>query len=253
MTGSQEKTYRIRCREIWGGNRDVDCDVLTGGIKATIYSKSSGGCQGGDIYYFSVCQNDFVTRIAIADLRGHGSEVSSLSEWIYELLSANMDTINNDEILSSLNRLLIQRGISALTTAAVLAFYTQNSQLYFAYAGHPTPYLKRKGESAWEPLFQAQTASLSNGLLGAFPAATYDQAVTPLQSGDRLTLYTDGVTERFSADFEEFGEERLRQVLQAEGDRELSMVKRGVLTALESHANGMQQQDDATLLIVEIL
>jgi sigma-B regulation protein RsbU (phosphoserine phosphatase) len=253
MTGSSEIAYRIRCREIWGGNGDVDCDVVTGGIRATIYSKSSQGKHGGDIYYFSVCQNDFVTRIAIADLRGHGSEVSALSEWIYGLLSANMDSINNDEILASLNRLLFERGISALTTAAVLAFYTQDSQLYFAYAGHPTPFLKRKRKIAWEPLFRAQTASLSNGLLGAFPAATYDQAVTPLQSGDRLALYTDGVTERFSADFEEFGEERLCRVLQAEGDGELSTVKRGVLTALETHANGMQQQDDLTLLIVEIL
>lgn len=253
MTENSETAYRIQCREIWGGNGDVDCDVFTGGIKATIYSKSSQGNHGGDIYYFSVCQNDFVTRIAIADLRGHGSEVSALSEWIYELLSANMDAINNDEILSSLNRLLIERGISALTTAAVLAFYTENSQLYFAYAGHPTPYLKRKNKSAWEPLFRAQTASLSNGLLGAFPAATYDQSVTPLECGDRLTLYTDGVTERFSVDFEEFGEQRLCQVLEAEGSGELSTVKRSVLVALEAHANGMRQEDDATILIIEIL
>ncbi|MGC1871939.1 MAG: PP2C family protein-serine/threonine phosphatase [Acidobacteriaceae bacterium] len=231
----------------------MDCDILTGGVRATIFSKSSEGDHGGDIYYFSVCQNDFVTRIAVADLRGHGSEVSTLSQWIYDLLSANMNTPNNNEILSSLNQLLFERGVSALTTAAVLAFYTQDSQLYFSYAGHPTPFLKRNCESTRKPLFSTETTSLSNGLLGAFAAATYDEAVTPLQSGDRLILYTDGVTERFSADFEEFGEERLRQVLQAAFDGELSTVKRSLLTAMESHANGMPQQDDMTLLILEVL
>ena len=252
MSESSETTYRIRCQEIWGGNHDVDCDVLTGGVRATIYSKSSEGDHGGDIYYFSACKNDFLTRIAIADLRGHGSEVSALSEWIYDLLSANMNTINNNEILPSLNQLLFERGVSALTTAAVLAFYTQDSQLYFSYAGHPTPFLKRYCEPAWKPLFSTETTSHSNGLLGAFLTATYEQAATPLQSGDRLTLFTDGVTERFSADFEEFGEERLRQVLQDGGD-ELSTIKRSLLTALECHANGMPQQDDLTLLILEIL
>jgi serine phosphatase RsbU (regulator of sigma subunit) len=144
-----------------------------------------------------------------------------------------------------------ERGLTALTTAAVMAFYTQDSQLYFSGAGHPTPFRRTRSERTWQPLSLTGTDSLSNRPLGAFLSTTYEQAITPLQKGDRIVHYTDGVTESFSEGFEEFGEERFRKVLQEASDHDLTTIKGSLLDPSNLHTNGMPGQDDLTLLLIE--
>ena len=58
----------IRCAEIWGGIRNFDTDVCTSGLTASLSAQSASGGKGGDIYFFSVCGADRLTRIAIASL-----------------------------------------------------------------------------------------------------------------------------------------------------------------------------------------
>ena len=60
---------RIRCAEIWGGILAVDMDMTTAGLSASIFSTAHDGDRGGDMYYVSVCKWDYLTRLAIADLR----------------------------------------------------------------------------------------------------------------------------------------------------------------------------------------
>ncbi|MEO8029168.1 MAG: serine/threonine-protein phosphatase, partial [Bryobacteraceae bacterium] len=106
---------QIRCAEIWGGVSVVDLDVCTNGLTASILSTASGGKKGGDIYYFSVCSSDKLTRIAIADLRGHGEQVSHLSEWLYQSLEQRMNTLDGAGVLSDLNGLVHAHGFEAIT------------------------------------------------------------------------------------------------------------------------------------------
>ena len=83
--------YRIRCAEIWGGIGSRDEDVCSAGILASLYSNAYGGGEGGDIYYLSVCESDKLTRVAIADVAGHGAQVSDVSEWLFHILQAHMN------------------------------------------------------------------------------------------------------------------------------------------------------------------
>ncbi len=85
------QAYRIKCAEIWGGIENIGADLRTNGMEVSIYSHSSEGMAGGDIYYFSVCNHDVLTRILLADLQGHGIEVTQLSRWIYDILRENID------------------------------------------------------------------------------------------------------------------------------------------------------------------
>jgi hypothetical protein len=48
--------------------------LVTAGLSASILSTAHDGDQGGDMHYVSVCKRDYLTRIAIADLRGHGGQ-----------------------------------------------------------------------------------------------------------------------------------------------------------------------------------
>jgi sigma-B regulation protein RsbU (phosphoserine phosphatase) len=81
---------RLECKEILGGIRNRDIEISAGKITGSIYSVSSEGGIGGDIYYFGVCKGDVITRLAIADVTGHGEAVSEISRYVYDSLKAHM-------------------------------------------------------------------------------------------------------------------------------------------------------------------
>jgi hypothetical protein len=81
---------RLKCKGIWGGIRNRDIEVSAGKVIGSIYSASSEGGMGGDIYYFGVCKSDTITRLAIADVTGHGEAVSEISRYVYDSLKAHM-------------------------------------------------------------------------------------------------------------------------------------------------------------------
>jgi len=81
---------RFNCKGIWGGISNRDIEVSAGKVIGSIYSMPSEGGRGGDIYYFGVCQGDIITRLAIADVTGHGEAVSEVSQYIYDVLKAHM-------------------------------------------------------------------------------------------------------------------------------------------------------------------
>jgi len=81
---------RLECKGIWGGIRNRDIEVAAGKVIGSIYSASSEGGKGGDIYYFGVCRGGIITRLAIADVTGHGEIVTEVSRYVYDTLKAHM-------------------------------------------------------------------------------------------------------------------------------------------------------------------
>jgi sigma-B regulation protein RsbU (phosphoserine phosphatase) len=246
------ETYRIRCSEVWGGIRNIDVDVCTPGLGISIYSHAASGNSGGDIHYFSVCGKEMLTRIAVADLMGHGEGVSEISQWLYKALAARMNGLDGSNILSDLNQVVRNRGIDAMTTAAVVAFYLGDSNLYYSYAGHPPLLVRRRNKRSWRSLELEATERVANLPLGALSDVSYDQACVPLMPGDRLMLYTDGVVEARDSRDEPFGPERLQAVLDEAENCSLVEVKNAVLRAIRRHTGGSLCHDDTTLMVVEV-
>jgi len=81
---------RLECKEIWGGTRNRDTDVAAGKVVGSIYSVASEGGRGGDIHYFGVCKGDVITRLAIADVTGHGESVAAIGHYVYEAFSTHI-------------------------------------------------------------------------------------------------------------------------------------------------------------------
>jgi hypothetical protein len=78
---------RLECKELWGGIRNRDSEVSAGSVIGSIYATACGeGGKGGDIYYFGVCKGGIITRLAIADVTGHGETVSEISQYVYDTL-----------------------------------------------------------------------------------------------------------------------------------------------------------------------
>jgi sigma-B regulation protein RsbU (phosphoserine phosphatase) len=246
---------RIGCSEIWGGIRDDDADVATSGLVASLYCGSCRGGKGGDLYYFSVCDSDLLTRIAVADVMGHGEEISEVSQWVYDSLQDRMNDAEGNKVLDDLNRRAHAYGDEAMTTAAVVAFYRRTSHLYFSYAGHPPILIRRRSDPHWwHGLVEPETGTvLANLPLGIDSATVYEQRAVPFSQGDRVFLYTDGVIEAPSPSGRLFGEQGLLDVLEGAADEDLPQLKAAVLEALRRHTAGTLEHDDVTLMAIEIL
>ena len=252
MIETEGKSTRLRCSEIWGGIGNTDLDVSTGPVTTSLFSTASDSDSGGDVYYFSVCARDTIVRIALADVMGHGKAVSTMSQWIYTALAERMDSIHSNDILADLNRLANERGHEATTTAVVLSFRVDDSDLYLSYAGHPPVWIRRHRGGVWQPLVQKPQAEPKNLPLGMFPDTTYSQEQLHLDSGDRLFLYTDGLIDASSPDGQPFGADRLQVVLEEAGGESLLHLKREVLAVVRSHAGGSLGRDDVTLMAVDV-
>ena len=115
-----------------------------------------------------------------------------MSGWLFEAMRDRMNCLDGGAVLGDLNRLAVERGDGALTTAAVAAFYRRDSQFYFSYAGHHPMLVLRQGRKCWERVDVTDGADAGNLPLGILPDISYAQAHQPLQSGDRFAIYTDG-------------------------------------------------------------
>jgi phosphoserine phosphatase RsbU/P len=246
--------HRIRCGAIWGGVSAIDLDVRTEAVAASVQSVPSGGARGGDIYYFSVCKADVVTRVALADVRGHGEGVSRLSEWLYDSLAERINVLPGAGVLEGLNSVVCDHGFDAMTTAVVVTYYSGDSSLSFSYAGHP-PIFVRQGRGAWSPRPIDNGERLANLPLGVMRSTEYDEVSISLSPGDRVFLYTDGLIECADRDGEFFGEQRLIDVLERTGGLSLAEVRAAVFQSLVEHAGtdvGQFPDDDCTLIILEV-
>lgn len=249
-------SYEIQCAEIWGGAASTQDEVKTPGVRAASHSSSAGGAERGDLYYFSVCAYDTLTRIAIADVRGHGLAASQLSEWLYESLEARMNDSDGARLLHDLNEIVRNRCFTAITTAVVATFDRDKGLLYYCYAGHPPLMLARAGQP-WRELQAPEASGPANLPLGIVPGARFMQEKVHIAPGDRLFLYTDGVPDcpavGCSLDHELFGDKKLRQVLDEYAWRPPLEARQGIYRALLEHSGGELSHDDCTFMFVEFL
>jgi sigma-B regulation protein RsbU (phosphoserine phosphatase) len=144
-----------------------------------------------------------------------------------------------------------------MTTAAVVAYYSQENKAKISYAGHPPVLYRRAGDKAWSYARRPERKSQSDGFPLNIPLAIdldtlYGQFTISMVPGDRLFVYTDGVIDAPSPDGESFGLVRLKDVLDANAKASLSEIKSAVIKALEQYAERELSHDDVTLIAMEI-
>jgi serine phosphatase RsbU (regulator of sigma subunit) len=150
-----------------------------------------------------------------------------------------------EELCARLNALLCRNMAS---DRFVTLFYAQLDgparRLRYVSAGHNSPFILH-ADGSHERLREG------GGVLGVFANQAFRSGVAQLQSGDRMVLFTDGVTEACNADEEEFGEGRLLAVLQENRRRSPSEIQKEILLAVSGFSRGIWH-DDATLLVVGV-
>jgi len=144
-----------------------------------------------------------------------------------------------------------------MTTAAVVAYYTHESEARVSYAGHPPVLYRRASDKAWSYARPPGRKGQSDGFPLNIPLAVdldalYGQLTISMSPGDRIFVYTDGIIETPSPAGESFGLMRLKDVLDANAAAPLSELKSVVLKTLNQYAQKELTHDDVTLIALEI-
>ncbi len=203
---------------------------------------------GGDFYdFFPIDETRF--GFAVADVSGKGAPAALFMALSRAFLKATAsEGMPAGDCLTRVNRLLqTENRTGMFVTAFYGILHLQTGTVEFANAGHNHPYLLRAGEP---PTLLDHPNAL---VLGVRKAVEYPTHQLQLQPGDRLFLYTDGVTEAMTEDGEEFSEERLAQALAHAEHRSLQETTRLVSDAVREFAGGAPQSDDLTMLLVQFV
>ena len=200
---------------------------------------------GGD--YFDILPLDHQTLgICIADVAGKGMPaallMSNLQAAVRGLSSLS---IAPDLLCSRLNSIVYRNTES---DRFITFFYAHldgsTRRLAYVNAGHNAPFVVRS-DGSHERLRDG------GAVLGVFASRNYEMGSAQLSAGDRVILFTDGVTEACNPAGEEFGEARLLRLL--EDHRTLSANElQGKIIAVVAEFSGGRWQDDATLLVLAV-
>ena len=155
------------------------------------------------------------------------------------------------QFLTALNHGVTQILERSSTLLFVTAFYAvadvAKGTLCCASAGHPSALLWRDGGHVRE-----LTPKSCGPALGVFADTVYDEQCWPLTSGDRVLLFTDGLSEKCNAQGEEFGTERLSETLRAVTNAPPESVGPALLTSATNFANSKDFDDDVCLLLTAV-
>jgi phosphoserine phosphatase RsbU/P len=197
---------------------------------------------GGD--YFDVFPlGDNRTAFLIADVSGKGLGAALLATLLQGALSGM--TLGTDPALAfnHINRFLCDHAEVGRYATMFFGIVDELGHLEYINAGHPSPFLIRKGVA--EDIFTEGSYPV-----GLVPEAEYTAVCLKLEPGDTVVLFSDGVTEAMDPGEELFGVPRLREVLTGHMQTPLDELQRTVLESVENFARGASQADDLTLLLV---
>jgi len=197
---------------------------------------------GGDYYDFLRISPRRLA-IAVGDISGKGVPAALMTASLQASLRSHYELGPGDLVgrLESMNRLFYECTASGHFATLFLGEYDDRTRhLRYANCGHVPPLLLRDdGRLEW----LASTAGVL-GIQGEWTCATADVALAP---GDTLVVYTDGVTEAMSAGREQFGEQRLADLLAAARGLPLDDLLAAVVNEVRSFGGG-DIADDLTLV-----
>ncbi|HEU4744571.1 MAG TPA: SpoIIE family protein phosphatase, partial [Anaerolineales bacterium] len=199
---------------------------------------------GGDFYDVFDLPNQRL-GLFIADVADKGVPAALFMALTRTLVRAAVTELEAPaEAMKRVNDLLIPDTKQGMFVTAVYAVLDmEKKELTYVNAGHNPP-LWIKCDGGVERLMRTGVA------LGAAEEVTYTQRVIPLEKDDSILLYTDGLTESFNNEGEFFGEERLRDAIQANLCSSASDLLDVVEKSLLNFVQDMPAADDLTMLVL---
>jgi len=202
---------------------------------------------GGDFYdYFEL--NDTEVGFFIGDVCGKGIPAAIfMASARSSIKSQAVSGASPAEIMGIANHLIARDAKHGMFVTVFYSIYHRPTrELHFTNAGHTLPYLYRASQGTCASLFN------TNFPLGVFEPFTYQESAIQLEPGDKLILYTDGVTETLNVAREQFGLERLVQLILEHGHLSAKDLLDLILSRVKEFADEQGLADDITIMVVQI-
>ncbi|MEU2250443.1 PP2C family protein-serine/threonine phosphatase [Streptomyces sp. NPDC019224] len=215
---------------------------------AAVYRPDAREAGVGGDWYKARGLPDGRLLVALGDARGHGLEAVTLMAKLRYALAGLAYTGEPVERLTQwLNEVACADDRESTATAVIARYHPERALLRWTCAGHPRPVLLRDGRAT-----QLPAPAGGPGLtLGVLPGTSYSATETPLEAGDIVLMYSDGLTERRPADpekdtlrFLRAAERCFREAAPGPGHTGLQ----DYVERLVAHLDGPHRTDDATLL-----
>ena len=199
---------------------------------------------GGDYFdYFS--RDGQGTVVCLADVSGKGISAALLMANIQAAIrSLSLSDASLIKRLEHANQLLYN---STDSDKFVTMFYSvldpEKHELTFSNAGHNPPLLISADGSVRE-------LTAGGPVLGILPAFHYEESTVAFAVGDLLLIYSDGFSEAANMRFEEFGDDRLREIAVAHREEPAEALIERIISEVQEFCGEAPQSDDMTIVVV---
>jgi len=200
----------------------------------------------GDLYDFFEHSNEY-TLIAFGDVSGKGAAAALYGALISGLLrTLGPRRKRPAPLMRSLNEALLERKVDAqYATLSLLLWDARHRTFTITSAGTLPPLLYRRGT-----LIEPQVEGVPIGLL---EDQEYDEVEIVAQQNDLLLLFSDGVEDQLRDSEDEYGRDRLRQLLEVSGDETPQEVVNAIFKDLDAFRGSTPLTDDQTVIALKVL
>jgi sigma-B regulation protein RsbU (phosphoserine phosphatase) len=200
---------------------------------------------GGD-YYDVLAFGEDTLGLCIADVAGKGMPAALLMSNLQAAVRGLASSTMSPEILCERLNTLIYRNIAS--DRFITFFYAQldgaSRQLRYSNAGHNAPIVAHR-DGTHDRLDEG------GSVLGIFQSQNFIAGTCTLQPGDRVLLFTDGVAEASLPEGEEFGDDRLIQLLRENCEASAEQLQKKILDTVGTFCGG-NWHDDATMIAIAV-
>jgi len=187
---------------------------------------------GGDFYDVVVTESG--VAVVVTDVCGKGVSAALLASILQGMIYTNLTaSVPLQRLASTTNEFLMQKSLGEKYATVFIAHLSRQGELEFVNCGHVQPVLVAGGK--------VERIKESNVPLGLLPGMSYESGKRKLAPGDRLVLFTDGVTEAENGQGEFFGDERL-EAAAAQPD-----PFDAILSEVRNFCAGVPLNDDCTV------
>ncbi len=203
---------------------------------------------GGDFYDYIMLDNERI-GITIGDVTGHGVEaavVMGMVKSVIKLMAKNFE--NAAEVLENASREIApDMDATTFATVAYAILDPKEKILHFARAGHNPLILYNPNRSP-----SLINYAPKGSVLGLPWGLTVEEIHIPLQSGDVLIQYTDGITEAKNKAGDEFGNERLYELVEKSYAPTAQEIAMAIKQNVAEFSKDSKEKDDVTLLVLKM-
>ena len=187
--------------------------------------------------------------VLVCDVSGHGISSALVANRIYSETMAQVErSAELGAMLRHLNHFVLENlaGSAFYFTVAAVRFNRLCRSLQFAGAGHPPVMIVGRGKTP--RLLESKSM-----ILGLFENAVEAESIVevPLEAGDRVVVYTDGLSENFNARREMLGVDGLGKIVSDTLDLPLAEMKQQIIERVAAWRNG-PAADDISLVLMEV-